>query len=325
MDERIDDVWIIYAPRPANMTDDPLSDLPLVAVGRYARLSQARERALVVSAMELPHWLVRDGSSYVLRVEPAAMEEVARELEKFEAEQAQRAAAHRPEQPLPKVETLSLYVAVWFISACWLAQNLMPSAWQDRGEAVSAAIVRDGQWWRALTALTLHGDLSHLVANTASGVLFSAFVLPYFGTGMTWLLIVLSGFCGNMLNAFFYRGSAHNSIGSSTAVFGALGLLVAAEFIARLSSPARRTRWQLVLPIGAGLALLAYLGVGEEEHSHTDYMAHLWGFSAGLAFGSLATLAQVRARVSPGFQRMAAVAAPLLILGAWWLALLHLH
>ena len=324
MNERIDDLWIIYAPRPANMTDNPPSDIPLVEVGRYPRLSVARERALVVSAMELPHWIVRDGGSFALRVEPAAVEEIARELEKFEAEQAQR-AAHGAEEPLPKVETLSLYVAVWFISACWLAQNLMPPAWQDRGEAVSSAIAREGEWWRALTALTLHGDLSHLVANIASGLLFSAFALPYFGTGMTWLLIVLSGFFGNLINAFFYRGAAHNSIGSSTAVFGALGLLVAAEFVARLSTPARRTRWQLVLPAGAGLALLAYLGVGEEEHNHTDYMAHLWGFSAGLALGALAALARVRVRISPGFQRTAAVAAPLLILGAWWLAVARLH
>ena len=325
MNERIDDVWIIYDPRSANMSDVSPSDIPLVEVGRYARLSRARERALVISAMEVPHWIEREGSVYVLRVEPAAVEQVARELETFEAEQAQRAAARVSEDPLPKVETLSLYVAVWFISACWLAQNLMPPAWQDSGEAMSVAIVRDGQWWRALTALTLHGDLSHVAANIASGLLFSAFALPHFGTGLTWLLIVFSGFFGNVLNAFFYRSSPHNSIGSSTAVFGALGLLVAAEFVARLSSPARRNRWQLVLPIGAGLALLAYLGVGDTEHNHTDYMAHLLGFGAGISLGAIAALAHARDRLSLGLQHAAAAIAPLLIIAAWWLALAHLR
>ena len=306
------------------MTDDPPSDIPLVEVGRYPRLSVAKERALVVSAMELPHWIVRERGEFVLRVEPAAVGDVARELEKFEAEQAQR-AAHVVEEPLPKVETLSLYVAVWFLSACWLAQNLMPPEWQDAGEAMSVAIARNGQWWRALTALTLHADLSHLVANIASGLLFSAFALPHFGTGLTWLLIVLSGFCGNVLNAFFYRSSSHNSIGSSTAVFGALGLLVAAEFVARFSSPARRNRWQLVLPIGAGLALLAYLGVGDTEHSHTDYMAHLLGFTAGVALGGLAAVGNGRDRISPSLQRVAAATAPLALIVAWWLAIAHLH
>ena len=318
------DVWISHLPRPANMTDDPPPDFPLVEVGRYERLSLAKERALVVSAMELPHWIVRDGREFALRVEPPAHAEVARELEKYECEQAQR-AAHEPPKQLPKIETLSLYVAAWLLGTCWFAQNVMPSAWEESGEAASVAIVRDGQWWRAFTALTLHGDLAHLVANIASGLLFSAFVLPHFGTGFTWLFIVLAGFLGNLTNAWFYRDMPHISIGSSTAVFGALGLLVAAEFVARFSSPVTRSRWQLVLPLGAGLALLAYLGVGDTEHDHTDYMAHLWGFSSGILLGALTAIARVREHASPGVQRLAAVLAPSLILAAWWMAVAHLR
>ena len=77
MDERIDDVWIIYVPRTANMPEDSPPDFPLVEVGRYERLSQAKERALVVSAMELPHWIVREGRAFILRVEPPAQAAVA--------------------------------------------------------------------------------------------------------------------------------------------------------------------------------------------------------------------------------------------------------
>ena len=315
-------VWIIYVSHPANMPDEPTPDFPLVEVGRYDRLSQAKERALVVSAMELPHWIVRDGPSFVLRVEPPVRTEVVQELEKFETEQSQRAVSV-DDKPLPKIETLSLYVAAWFLGTCWFLQNVMPAAWEERGEAISLAIVRDGEWWRAFTALVLHGDISHLAANIASGLLFSAFVLPQIGTGLTWLLIVLSGFLGNLTNAWFYRGTPHISIGSSTAVFGALGLLVATDFIGRFSSLTTRSRWQLVLPLGAGLALLAYLGVGDQEHSHTDYMAHLWGFLAGLLLGALAAIGHVRERVSPAAQRVSAALAPLLIIGAWWLAVTH--
>ena len=201
----------------------------------------------------------------------------------------------------------------------------MPPGWQAKGEAVSRLIVRDGEWWRALTALVLHGDTLHLVVNLVSGLLFSAFVLPRFGTGMTWLLIALSGFFGNLANACFYQSTSHNSIGSSTAVFGALGLLVSSDFIARFASPITRSRWQLVLPVGAGLALLAYLGVGEEEQSHTDYMAHLWGFIAGLLLGGVAAVWRVREWVGTAAQRSLALVAPLLILGAWWFALTRPH
>lgn len=312
-------VWITRLPQTSDMSDDPHSARTLAEVGRYQRLSQAKERALVVSAMELPHWIVRDGGSFVLRVEGAARADVARELEKFEEEQALRPPVVE-QRPLPPIETLSLYVAVWFLGTCWFVQNVMPASWQGRGEAVSGLIAGKGEWWRAFTALVLHGDTPHLVANIASGLLFSAFVLPYFGTGLTWLLIVLSGFFGNVANAWFYHDTPHISIGSSTAVFGALGLLVATDFAARFSSPHTRSRWQLVLPLGAGFALLAFLGVGEEEHGRTDFMAHLWGFVAGALLGAIAAFGRVRDRVSQLGQRLAALIAPLLIVGAWWLA-----
>ena len=320
MDERIDDVWIIYDSRTANMPEDSPPDFPLVEVGRYERLSQAKERALVVSAMELPHWIVREGRAFILRVEPPAQAAVAQELEKFESEQAGRVALTEA-RPVARIETLSLYVAAWFLGTCWFVQNIMPPAWQAKGEAMSRTIVHDGEWWRAITALVLHGDLPHLVANIASGLLFSAFVLPRFGTGVTWLLVVISGFLGNLSNAWFYQGTSHNSIGSSTAVFGALGLLVASDFVERFSSPTTRSRWQLVLPLGAGFALLAYLGAGGEEHSRTDYMAHLWGFLAGLLLGALAEVLGTRDRVGKMAQRLSALAAPAIILAAWWFAI----
>jgi membrane associated rhomboid family serine protease len=126
---------------------------------------------------------------------------------------------------------------------------------------------------------------------------------------------------GNLVNAFFYRDTPHISIGSSTAVFGTLGLLVAYDFVARFSSPHTRSRWQLVLPLGAGLALLAFLGVGDEERKQTDYMAHLWGFCSGLALGFPAAAVRVRERAPVALQRVAALVAPLLIAAAWWLAL----
>ena len=134
------------------------------------------------------------------------------------------------------------------------------------------------------------------------------------------MAIVLSGALGNALNAWGYRGETHLSIGASTACFGALGLLVGIELLARWLEPHTRSRWQLILPIGAGLALLAFLGVGDET-KNVDYMAHCFGFLAGLAEGALAQIFRLRERVSMGGQRVAASLALLLIGGAWLLAM----
>jgi hypothetical protein len=67
------------------MDSESQPQAPLTEVGRYERLSLARERGLVVSAMELPHWIVREGQEFILRVEQPAVEAVERELRRYEA------------------------------------------------------------------------------------------------------------------------------------------------------------------------------------------------------------------------------------------------
>ena len=290
---------------------------PLTEVGRYGRLAEARERGLVVAARELPHWIEREGEVWVLRVEEGAGAQVREELAAFEAEERARPAG-RGVLPMEKVETLSLYVAAWVLGTFFFVQNMPGSAWTERGVAESGAILR-GEWWRTVTALTLHTDAAHIGANLATGLLFAAFALPRFGTGVVWLAIVVSGALGNAINAWGYRGGWHGTIGASTACFGALGILMGAEVFSRWREPHTRSRWQLVLPLGAGVGLLAFFGVGEEG-KNIDYMAHCWGFVVGALEGVALEAVRVKDRASPGMQRVAAGGALGLVGGAWGLA-----
>lgn len=298
------------------MSESPESPLPRVEVGRYARLAEARERGLVVSALELPHWIEREGEDWRLLVEEGAVEQVERELADFENEQTERTEEREVAAPgeFPK---LSLFVAAWVMSGFFFAQHVVSEATEDRGVAEARAIL-SGEWWRTITALTLHGDGAHLAANLATGLLFAAFLIPRLGSGFTWLAILISGALGNALNAWGYRGESHLSIGASTACFGALGILVGLELFARWREPQTRGRWQLIVPIGAGLALLAFLGVGEEQH-HVDYMAHCWGFVVGLAEGGIAEAMRLHQRSTVRAQRLAGFLTVAAIAGAWWL------
>ncbi len=295
-------------------------DLPRVEAGRYKRLADARERALVVSARGFPHWIEREEDDWVLFVEEPAIDEVRRELAAFEMEQEQQRRPTEgellPAGPIPK---LSLFVAGWLLSAFFLAQQMAPEQWEESGVADAGAILA-GQWWRTITALMLHGDGPHLAANLATGLLFASFLIPRLGSGLAWLAILLSGALGNALNAWGYRGEPHLSIGASTACFGALGILVGVEWVSRWREPRTRSRWQLILPIGAGLALLAFLGVGDEGKK-IDYMAHCWGFLAGLGEGGIAEGCRLSKHISTGGQRLAALSVLLLIAVAWLLAI----
>lgn len=289
-------------------------DPSLAEAGLFPDLHTADEAGLVVAAMGIA-WQIEPTmeGTFQLLVESKHRDAVLLELEKFQAERetTRGLKVKAPEKiPLP-----SLFVFGWSLFAMFLLQSQLPDHLRDAGRASSEAIVRQGEWWRAITALTLHADISHVVANIATGALFAAFILPSFGAGWTWTLILLSGAIGNLINAWTYRNEPHFSIGASTAVFGALGILVACQTAETLRSGKHLRLWQMILPIGAGLALLGHLGAGEYP---TDVLAHLWGFIAGIGIGALGIVIDLKKRSSSNVQRILCVL-PLIILFLSWL------
>jgi membrane associated rhomboid family serine protease len=172
-----------------------------------------------------------------------------------------------------------------------------------------------GELWRSVTALTLHADLRHVIANAVSGTLFVGAVCGMLGFGLGGALVLLAGAAGNLANAVFH-GTHHVSVGASTAVFGAVGVLSALMFVARRRrEPRKRRAW---LALGAGLALLAMLGTSGER---VDLWAHLFGWLAGVGVGLPIATGVTRA---PGPKLQASLcAASLCALAYCWMAALY--
>ena len=170
-----------------------------------------------------------------------------------------------------------------------------------------------GELWRLVTALTLHADLAHIVANSLFGAVFGLLAGRYFGSGLAWLCIVLGGTFGNALNVLV-RPEFFMSIGASTATFAAVGL--AGAFFWR-SGYFRQARWQRrFAPVFAAIAFFAYTGTGGEN---TDVVAHLTGLVAGFLIGLY--VARTRLHLSgPRAQRFFAWAAIAIVGMAWMLA-----
>ncbi len=186
--------------------------------------------------------------------------------------------------------------------------------WLSAGELI-AGRVRDGQWWRAATALTLHGDAGHVAGNVVFGSFFGYLAGQYLGSGLAWLAIVWMATLGNVANAWIQTVD-HRSIGASTAVFAALGLVAAFVWgISRRFTLGWARRWA---PVVGAVALLAYTGTGDEQ---TDIVAHLTGFVAGAAGGAVLYSLPSLTRPRPALQGTAAMLAALTLLAAWALAL----
>lgn len=223
---------------------------------------------------------------------------------------------HDVPPPIPRYafSSAGVYVLVLIVVFALERNRAFGLDWWGPGK-LFAVLVRDGEWWRTVTALTLHTDLLHLVGNLVFGAAFGILLAQMLGSGVTWAAVLASGFLGNALNAWI-RAPEHQSVGASTAVFGALGCLVAYEWRRRgLLQLKSLRRWT---PPVMGLFLLGWLGVGGE---HTDFLAHVMGMLAGGVLGLVLGSPRLSQPQRPAVQLAAGAAAILLIAGAWVAAL----
>jgi membrane associated rhomboid family serine protease len=287
-----------------------------VEVGRFAARGEAGEHALVLVAAGIDCQLTPRGSSIVLLVAESRIVEARRELAAY-AEDSQSVAT--PRLPLPSLRdgltgVLAYWCALTFIFSA-ASHHAFATDWLSVGEAQTGRIF-DGEWWRVFTALGLHADLEHLISNLVAGSLFGFFLSEILGSGLAWLMILIAGGAGNAINASF-QSTAHTSIGASTAIFGAIGLL-AVLALKYQPLPWRRglRRW---VPLAAGIMLLAFLGI---EGERIDVGAHLAGFLVGCLLGGvfLAVSPPVVTLRRTGAYAVGAVA---LFFGAWLIALFH--
>jgi rhomboid protease GluP len=268
-------------------------ETPAAGGGRVARVyatrADARERSSVLLAKGVPHWVVEERDGFALIVPAGDYALAATQLDAYDREQAEAATAVRP--PDPPVRTgpawpVGLVIGIvlgavhWWVAA---GHQELPGHWARDG----ARMVEHGEWWRALTALLVHADLAHLLGNLFFGGLFAWFVVRAFGQWCGWLWIVLSGGLGNLGVALLWYPDPFRGVGSSTAVFGAVGLLVAHGIVWSHRGVGLRGHRSWLVPLGGGLGLLGMFGSGGEK-AGVDLAAHLFGFVAGLGLGLVA-------------------------------------
>ena len=242
--------------------------------------------------------------------------EASRARAELAATDAEEAEARREGRPAPEPPaTRHAVVGALSLGAALLAAFAVTgpgapgSPWIAAGSS-DATRVLHGEVWRAATALTLHGDLGHVASNVGLGAVAAWGVMRTSGVGWGLQLVLASGIAGNLANALAYQAE-HSSIGFSTAVFGAFGLLGGQALVRRRRGWAsRRAAWT---GVAAVMALLALMGTAPD----TDVLAHLFGALAGLGLG-----VAVRWRpLSWAGEALGGLTGAALVGGAWGLAL----
>lgn len=288
--------------------------------------AEALEWITVLSAAGCDYRLTRsDDGSWHLHVPCTQAATAWADLCRFENERL--VPLTLPVQALVDITPSDGGYACW--TAFWLAYALMlffvwfgpydgSKPLLQAGAASSGAIM-GGEWWRCITALTLHSGWPHLLANVFFILAVGQAVVHGFGRGLGLVLMLGGGMLGNGLAAWV-SAPDQVGVGASTMGFSALGVMSMHQTV----NAFRRWRhWRAVwhrawLPMASGLALLGMMGTGPQS----DLTGHAFGFIAG----ALLVLPFSLPARSPAFSRMAqwlltgiAILLPLVA----WLAVYH--
>lgn len=257
----------------------------LAEAGVYATSSAGFERGLVALAIDAPFWLMPAGEGFRLLVRPEDAARVREQLGWFELESAgwppPRIVEETPARRLDLFTPLLWVLAV--MTSFWMQG--WARGWTAAGAMDAGAVFERGEVWRPFTALFLHADVGHLVSNALSGLFVFSAVVTTMGRLRGWMLLASAAVAGNLAAAALHFGGEYRSLGASTAVFAALGLLTgrAVRAMMRVEHP---QRWRAVfVPLAAGVAVLGLYGAGEQR---VDVLAHVTGFAAGLGLGFVA-------------------------------------
>ena len=127
------------------------------------------DRALVLAASSIPHQLIDDGHSAVLVV-PA--EHSARAVEQLQLYDEENPPIRPKRRKRVVYQDARPGVVGYFFVVCavaWLAgYSIFGHNWFETGR-IDGELIRNGEWWRTITALTLHADARHLVGNLVFG------------------------------------------------------------------------------------------------------------------------------------------------------------
>lgn len=289
--------------------------MALAEIYHSAQLADCEQRAFVLKAVGINYAVYARDDLFGLLVPEELAGTAIGHLRSYDEES--RVPAPVP-TPLPMHANAwvgsVIYIAV-LLGVAWCAGEKVGGAdWLEAGALTNSA-ASNGEWWRTVTALTLHADLGHLLGNIAFGAPFGFFAAQFLGTGRAWLSILVAAACGNFIDGAL-MSDQQQTIGASTAVFAMLGLVAA---YAWRKGSGRSQRWvHRWAPLVAGIALLGVTGTGGE---HTDVLAHLCGFTAGVALGVIHGHVPTPFLDRKGGQLIAGVLALGSVAGAWWWAL----
>lgn len=144
-------------------------------------------------------------------------------------------------------------------------------------------VILEGEIWRLVSAMFLHGGIEHILMNMLSLFIVGRSLEMFFSKTSYLIIYFISAFLGSLISIYFHPVTV--GIGASGAIFGLFGALIGFVLV-------HRKRMQddfMEFMKSFGLLLLLNLGIGLLFPS-VDLSAHIGGLVAGIIGGIFVAL-----------------------------------
>ena len=136
-------------------------------------------------------------------------------------------------------------------------------------------LVLEGEWWRIITAMFLHGGFMHILFNMFSLFLFGPELEKMAGKTRFLAIYFLAGIGGGLATVLTQH-AMYATVGASGALFGIFGAYGSILYRYRHSMPQLR---QVILPIIVISVILTFL------QSNVNATSHIAGLATGFVIG----------------------------------------
>jgi len=175
---------------------------------------------------------------------------------------------------------IGINVVLYLISALYSGtlDDLPLDKLLDLGAMNGLLVVFQGEWYRIVTAMFLHGGLMHIAMNMFSLYIVGRGVELYFNKSSYLILYMMSGLFGAMVSLYMHPNSV--GVGASGAIFGLFGAIVGFFFYHkdRLGSQSKEVLKEFIVILVLNLVLGLSI-------SSIDLSAHIGGLLVGILGG----------------------------------------
>ena len=168
------------------------------------------------------------------------------------------------------------YYSLWFLLINIIVFFLQVSIQEFTELGVLNQTALNGEYWRFVTAIFLHGSATHLIYNMFALFFFGFSLEKLIGSRKFLLVFFGSGIIANLISVNFYE----SSLGASGAIMGIIGTLAILRPLMAV--------WVFGMVLPMSIAAIIYVivdAVGIFIPSNIGHIAHLSGIFFGIVFG----------------------------------------